>query len=174
MLGSSCPVCGARCQGEDLKRLTKAVRECCRKKGTKTPAKPRITEIPIPPLPLVFRFNRSPLSQNKTTYAHWKVYAKDKSNWQQLMTEILPYDGLHLQTSCWSITRVYTHPAKEFDYANLVGGCKPLIDLLITGGLILDDSPSHFKCTYSQERGDATYTLLTLVSGVASHGSTAS
>lgn len=36
------------------------------------------------------------------------------------------------------------------DYANLVGGCKGLVDALVTAGLLVDDSEKWVKVRYGQ------------------------
>jgi hypothetical protein len=172
MLRAHCPLCGAEVAGEDIPRLRKAVSACCRKQKKTNKREPRISSVALPPLPLTFVFPRSPESQNKTTYAHWRSHHKDKRRWQVCVNPLLaPYRGLWLDTSRWTLTREYAHPAREFDYANLVGGCKPLIDILTEEGLIVDDSPSHFACAYDQRKADVTQTILTLVEGTLSHDS---
>jgi hypothetical protein len=61
------------------------------------------------------------------------------------------------------VTRVFTGRRREFDHANLVGGCKPLIDVLVSMAIIVDDAPKHFTCAYAQRRGDRNETILELM-----------
>lgn len=77
-----------------------------------------------------------------------------------------------LPESAWVLERVYTPPGKEMDYANFVGGAKPLIDGLIHYGIIVDDAPSHFHCKYEQTPGDENATYLILLEAI--HGSDSS
>lgn len=119
---------------------------------------------PLPGLPLTFTFDRAVLSQNRTTYAHWSSHHKDKRSWEKhLLPQLGPYQGLLLRWSSWRLTRVYAGRCREYDYANLIGGAKPLIDLLIEMRILIDDSPGHFLCDYVQEPGDANQTILTLL-----------
>lgn len=73
-----------------------------------------------------------------------------------------PYFGSMLPYSVWSITRVYSSRKREMDMANIVGGFKPLVDLLSEFGIIVDDSPRYFECSYNQEKGGQTHVALIL------------
>lgn len=117
-----------------------------------------------PKLPAVFELPRRLKSQNKTTYSHWKVHHLDKQAWTKLVGHILrPCHGLQLPWSRWSLTRLYSGREREMDFANLVGGAKPLIDTLTDYQVIVDDAPTYFSCDYSQERGGRSMTVLTLL-----------
>lgn len=50
------------------------------------------------------------------------------------------------------IVRQYGKRKRAYDYGNLVGGCKPLLDCLKEHSLILDDSPKQLADYYLQER----------------------
>lgn len=118
-----------------------------------------------PPLvvPVVLTLPRAVLSQNKTTYAHWSAHSRDKAHWVKLLQRVAgTYIGLDLEYSEWSLIRRYAGRSKPYDFANLVGGAKPLIDSLVQLGIIRDDSEKHFKCSYSQEKGRISDTVLTL------------
>lgn len=41
---------------------------------------------------------------------------------------------------------------RDYDYGNLVGGCKPLLDAMTELGFIVDDRPSMLSDYYFQER----------------------
>lgn len=162
---SDCPVCGKTHQAGDLRKLLAAVEACCapnkkdrgRNKPQFLPAKQ------VPELPAVFELPKRISSQNKTTYSHWKIHYRDKQDWMRLVGTILsPCHGLRLEQSCWSLTRLYGGREKEMDFANLVGGAKPLIDCLTEYEVIVDDAPTYFTCRYSQERGGHSMTILTL------------
>jgi hypothetical protein len=103
-------------------------------------------------------------SQNATTYSHWRVHHDDKKDWlTRVVNAFYKYRGVCLPWSHWSITRIYSGRNRELDYANLVGGAKPLVDALIDAGIIKDDGPKYFLCDYHQERGDNNHTLLKLL-----------
>jgi hypothetical protein len=154
-LSAKCPSCQKLVHGNTLKDLRKQVLKCISLDAKTLPA---LT------LPIEFVFNRSILSQNKTTYAHWTAYDKDKKDWfcrieracSCLFNRLLPY-------SEWSIERKYSAPSKEFDLANLVGGAKPIPDVLKKLHIIVDDAPSYFKCEYIQTKADETCTILRLL-----------
>lgn len=50
------------------------------------------------------------------------------------------------------IVRLVGPRGRMYDYGNLVGGCKPLVDELVKAGLLVDDSPDHVIEEYDQER----------------------
>lgn len=75
-----------------------------------------------------------------------------------------PVAGLRLNWSEWQITRCWAPPRRELDYGNMVGGAKPIPDVLIEMGTIVDDKPAHFACNYLQRRcAGESYTLITLL-----------
>ena len=59
-----------------------------------------------------------------------------------------------------SITRRYAGRCREFDFDDFVGGAKALLDALNRLGWLKDDSPSHVKVTYLQERGERSETVI--------------
>lgn len=86
-------------------------------------------------------------SQNQSTYAHWSAYHKEKSAWAMLIAAGLPQrkpptSPVHI--------RIASYRNRLLDFANLVGGCKPIIDQLKHRGYIRDDSVRWFRCDYSQ------------------------
>jgi hypothetical protein len=50
------------------------------------------------------------------------------------------------------VTRYYAGNCKERDHANLVGGCKALVDSLVREGLLVDDKPAFVADSYAQVR----------------------
>lgn len=151
-LSGACTVCGRTHQADRLERLAELLDGCCR-------------VAVLPTLPFRMVVPRGPLSQNRTTYAHWTVYRRDKVSWlNQLTVVAAPLVGLSLPFSRWSIHRQYSGRERAFDFANLVGGCKPIPDCLKKLSVIQDDSPGQFECQYTQSKGDQTLTVITLVS----------
>jgi hypothetical protein len=59
-----------------------------------------------------------------------------------------------LKRRAW-LKRVYRPGKRRYDYGNLVGGAKAVIDVLVNRGLLVDDSPQWFEGIYSQEPGPA-------------------
>jgi len=117
-----------------------------------------------PPLPFELRFTELIASQNRTTYAHWTVYAAEKRRWKAEAAVVMrPLSGLRFEWSRWSLLRRYAGRKREMDMANLVGGAKPLIDQLTEMEVIVDDAPAHFSCAYAQQRSDENLTVLTLL-----------
>lgn len=48
--------------------------------------------------------------------------------------------------------RQYSGREQERDYINLVGGFKPVIDAMVSEGLLVDDAPALLADRYEQER----------------------
>jgi hypothetical protein len=88
-------------------------------------------------------------SQNQVQYGHWSRYAKERDMWFILLRQQLPP-----QQSVTVPTRIAIRSFRTrlLDYANLVGGAKPIPDCLIRLGYLKDDSPDWFRCTYEQFR----------------------
>lgn len=57
-----------------------------------------------------------------------------------------------LKRRVW-IKRVYRPGKRPYDVANLLGGGKALVDVLVSRGLLKDDSPKWFEGIYAQEPG---------------------
>lgn len=51
-----------------------------------------------------------------------------------------------------TVVRWFGTRKRAFDFANFVGGCKPLIDALVEAGLFVNDSPKYFLGYYQQRR----------------------
>lgn len=50
------------------------------------------------------------------------------------------------------LTRQYGKGKRAYDYGNLVGGMKPLLDEITKKGWLISDAPSHCHDYYKQER----------------------
>lgn len=86
-------------------------------------------------------------SQNHSTYRHWSHYAKERTAWFVLLRSQLP--PCHpVQEPVRMAIRSYR--TRLVDYANLVGGAKPIPDALIRLGYLKDDGPQWFRCSYEQ------------------------
>jgi hypothetical protein len=117
----------------------------------------------IPELPYAIRVPLKIESQNKSQYSHWTIYKIYKDKWFRGLGAYLgPLKGTRLAWSKWTLNRVYSGRAREMDYGNYVGGAKAPIDALMHWGVIVDDKPSCFACTYIQTRGDENSVVLTL------------
>ncbi len=86
-------------------------------------------------------------SQNASQYAHWRSYCTERDLWFVLMRAQLP-PRPPPEEPVRMILRSYR--TRLVDYANLVGGAKPIPDILIRLGYLRDDSPRWFFCDYHQ------------------------
>jgi hypothetical protein len=50
------------------------------------------------------------------------------------------------------IERFYSGRQRQYDHANLVGGCKAAVDAMVLAGLLVDDSPHWAEIYYRQSR----------------------
>lgn len=91
---------------------------------------------------------RSP-SQNKTQYRHWRDYHAEKSAWLRLLRAALP---TRIPEPRFVEIALLSYRIRLCDYANLVGGAKPIPDALILLGYLWDDSPRWFKASYEQHQ----------------------
>ena len=104
-------------------------------------------EIPPPPYGRIVTLRRRVPSQNQTQYGHWRAYAKERDVWYVLLRAQLP-PRLSPEVPVRMALRSYR--SRLVDFANLVGGAKPIPDGLIRLGYLKDDSPRWFHCDYVQ------------------------
>lgn len=86
-------------------------------------------------------------SQNESQYRHWTLYHKEKELWFVLLrAQLTPRKPVA------EPVRIILRSLRTrlVDYANLVGGAKPIPDALKRLGWIKDDSPRWFLCDYYQ------------------------
>jgi hypothetical protein len=88
-------------------------------------------------------------SQNRSQYGHWSTYVKERDAWFILLRAQLPPQP-SVDRPVQLILRSYR--VRLCDYANLVGGAKPIPDALIRLGYLKDDGPDWFSCRYEQFR----------------------
>lgn len=86
-------------------------------------------------------------SQNASQYTHWSVYTKERDAWFILLRAQLPPRDPPDQP-VRMLLRSYRN--RLIDFANLVGGAKPIPDSLVRLGYLKDDSPRWFSCEYQQ------------------------
>lgn len=60
------------------------------------------------------------------------------------------------------LKRIYRPGKRLYDVANLQGGGKALVDVLVSRGILRDDSPKYFEGIYQQEPGDDDAIVLTI------------
>jgi hypothetical protein len=53
------------------------------------------------------------------------------------------------------LRRIYRPGKRPYDVANLYGGSKHIVDVLVNRGILKDDSPKYFEGIYSQQPGPA-------------------
>ena len=86
-------------------------------------------------------------SQNQSQYRHWSLYHQEKEAWYILLrAQFTPRKPA--EEPVRMVLRSYR--TRLVDYANLVGGAKPIPDALIRLGWLKDDSPRWFHCEYYQ------------------------
>lgn len=76
-------------------------------------------------------------------------YRGARNRWKR---KLASYEALPKATSYRRIyfTRYWGKGKRAYDYGNLVGGFKPLLDEIVRAGYLIDDSPKHCSEYYSQ------------------------
>lgn len=88
-------------------------------------------------------------SQNAHHYGHWRRYRQERDTWFVLLrSELPPRAPVEGRVRLL----IQSFRSRLIDYANLVGGAKPIPDCLKRLGYIKDDSPDWFECAYEQHR----------------------
>ncbi len=88
-------------------------------------------------------------SQNRSQYSHWNAYRKERDAWFVLLRRHLPPRA---PVSVPVRLLIQSFRTRLIDYANLVGGAKPIPDGLVRLGYLKDDSPEWFTCSYEQHK----------------------
>lgn len=80
-----------------------------------------------------------------------RIYAAERNKWRTLLQRELgpprdcpPQKKVHM--------RIVSYRKRLCDWANLVGGAKPIPDCMIRLGYLRDDSPKWMVCEYEQIR----------------------
>ncbi len=88
-------------------------------------------------------------SQNASMYRHWSAYTAERDAWFILLRAQLPPRKPPTEPVRMVLRSLRT---RLVDYANFVGGAKPIPDCLIRLGYLKDDSPRWFHCEYYQSK----------------------
>jgi hypothetical protein len=101
--------------------------------------------------------SQNSVAQNKGNYRARKRYAKIRDDYILLLKNAkqrlsIP-DARHLRRVV--ITRLYSGRGQARDRANIVGGCKPLLDAMHLSGLLVDDAEEFVQDFYRQARSNA-------------------
>ncbi len=103
------------------------------------------------PYPMVvLRIPLETPSVNAWHGAHWRTYRHHFDRWFiQIRARLTP----RLARPDFQVHgRIISYRGRLLDYANLVGGAKPLADVLKRLGYLKDDSPKWWKCAYDQHQ----------------------
>jgi len=97
--------------------------------------------------------SQNEIGSNARGRAGWR-YRILKSNARAAMRERLSALDIPSNLGAYWVrcvfTRLYSTRCRAFDYGNLVGGFKPLLDVLRETGVVPDDSPDHIEDFYLQ------------------------
>ena len=79
-------------------------------------------------------------------------YRKERDQWARALVVLARNEGIPTAAAKRRITltRVIGPRQREYDYGNLVGGAKHVLDACKTAGLIVDDSPKWCIDVYQQ------------------------
>ena len=104
-------------------------------------------------------------SQNKSTYEHWTKYHAERRAWAILMRAALR--PLAKPPEHLVVVEIDSFRTRLLDFANLVGGAKPIPDTLIDLNYLRDDSPRWARISYRQHQVPAAdeRTVLTIHPG---------
>ena len=87
-------------------------------------------------------------SQNVTARRHWRHNYQDVDRTNRL-ARIMGNEACHAKKRR-SVTITSYRTRRITDHANLVGGCKSLVDGLVRAGVLVDDSDRLASITYAQ------------------------
>lgn len=93
--------------------------------------------------------------QNKRERWHWAAQRREVQHWCLLAGLQFTAQGLAKATGRRRVAITSYRRQRFRDEANLVGGCKGLIDGLVRAGLLVDDSSTWAAFAYRQELASA-------------------
>ena len=83
-------------------------------------------------------------TKNNFRYRGWrKVWEKEFGPWLQTIPPAMKYRRV-------TITRYYAGRNRAYDHQNFAGGCKPLLDVIVTFGGLYDDRDLWCEAHYVQ------------------------
>lgn len=87
-------------------------------------------------------------SMNAWMYQHWRAYMKVRDEWMvYLRVRLAPRAR---PPAVKTFLRITSRRGRLIDYANFIGGAKPIPDCLTRLNYIHNDSPAWFECDYHQ------------------------
>jgi hypothetical protein len=91
-------------------------------------------------------------SQNVRDRLHWRDRHRDMKAWLVLVRMAANVAGIPAHGGKRRRVRIEAYRIRKCaDRANLIGGCKGLIDAITTAGLIVDDSEKWAQFEYAQD-----------------------
>ncbi len=97
--------------------------------------------------PIVVRIDRKTPTGNKSTFGHWRDYAKERDIWMILIRAKLrpKFPPTHRVK-----VHITSHRVTICDRINGAHGCKVILDALVKLGYLQDDSEPWLDDTYAQ------------------------
>ena len=102
-------------------------------------------------------------SINTASNNHWRVRARNNKTWKRAVVHFALAAGLPPEP-LWKATVVCTrHSSRVPDYENLAHSFKPLVDGLVTGGVLVDDNQQVIgQPTYRWEKAAPKQGMVTI------------
>ena len=99
-------------------------------------------------IPMVLQsLNTFANKKNRWAYANWKKKVRVIGLYLPEVTRIRSKSSV-------VIARHYGKGRRKYDHDNMVGGCKPIIDLLVRQGYLYNDTPEYVEVEYIQVKSD--------------------
>ena len=100
-------------------------------------------------------------SLNKLLKWHWSKKTKKRKFYQLLIRNEMNRVGYKkVKKNEFCSLEITTSVQRKYDYDNLVGGMKPLLDALRKEGFIYDDNPDSILVNYHQKTDKKPYTTI--------------
>ena len=102
-------------------------------------------------------------SANEWSGKHWSRRYRLKAQWAKLLLVAKP--GEHRASSRLRVTIERVMTGGGLDPDNLAGGLKPVLDAMVSLGLLLDDSPRWLELHVGQSKpgkGEPPHTVITI------------
>ena len=96
-------------------------------------------------------------------YRHWAVKRRLKTYYMdEIMIYILEHNLKDIQTDGKRECKITSYRKRLLDKDNLYGGVKPLVDVIVKYGILIDDNPSVCDLKVGQEKSRTPKTVIEL------------
>lgn len=109
---------------------------------------------------IILDLPQATLSRNALDKMHWSKRNRLRGEWQWLVKAAVLEANILVIPRTHGKLEIERISARKLDPDNLSGGCKQLIDALVSEGFFVDDDETHLTTKYLQTVGKPARTIV--------------